>query len=292
MEYPMSTLITGERSLNSLVGVSVHELMHSWYQMALGTNEALYAWMDEGFTSYASSRVMNHLAGEGLLPGRSERENPHIGSYAGYIRIAMSPNEEPLITHSDHFVTNRAYGTASYSKGAVFLHQLSSVIGQEALDRTLLRYFYTWKGKHPNSNDFIRIAEKESGLELDWYREYFVNTTHTIDYGVEDATGDGDVTRVTLRRMGLMPMPLDVLVTMKDGSQQLFHIPLRIMRGNKPKEDQYDGTEYLVAEDWPWTHPSYELAVPESLDNIDSIVIDPTGRVADVDRANNSKDFE
>lgn len=292
MEYPMSTLITGERSLNSLVGVSVHELMHSWYQMALGTNEALYAWMDEGFTSYASSRVMNHLAAEGLLPGRSERDNPHIGSYAGYLRIATSPNEEPLITHSDHFVTNRAYGTASYSKGAVFLHQLSSVIGQDALDRTLLRYFYTWEGKHPNSNDFIRIAEKESGLELDWYREYFVNTTHTIDYGVEDATGDGDITRVTLRRMGLMPMPLDVQVTMKDGSQQLFHIPLRIMRGHKPKEKQYNSMEYLVVEDWPWTHPSYELVVPTSLNEIESVVIDPTGRLADIDRANNSKDFE
>jgi hypothetical protein len=50
--------------------------------------------------------------------------------------------------------------------------------------------------------------------------------------------------------------------------------------------------EYLVAEDWPWTHPSYELAVPVSMDNIESIVIDPTGRIADVDRANNSKEFE
>jgi len=292
MEYPMSTLITGERSLNSLVGVSVHELMHSWYQMALGTNEALYAWMDEGFTSYASSRVMNHLAAEGLLPGRSERANPHVGSYASYIRLAQTDREEPLITHADHFVTNGAYGTASYSKGAVFLHQLSSVIGQEALDRTLLRYFYTWEGKHPNSNDFIRIAEKESGLELDWYREYFVNTTHTIDYAVEKATAEGDVSRVTLRRIGLMPMPLDVLVNTKDGQRLLFNIPLRIMRGAKPKEGQYEGMEYLVAEDWPWTHPSYELVVPVNVNNIESVVIDPTSRIADVDRANNSKDFE
>src|SRR5688572_975287 len=33
MEYPMATLITGKRSLGSLVGVSVHETLHSWYQM-------------------------------------------------------------------------------------------------------------------------------------------------------------------------------------------------------------------------------------------------------------------
>ena len=55
MEYPQATLITGHRSFRSLVGVSVHELMHSWYQMALGTNESLYGWMDEGFTSYSSA---------------------------------------------------------------------------------------------------------------------------------------------------------------------------------------------------------------------------------------------
>jgi predicted metalloprotease with PDZ domain len=61
MEYPMATLITGERGLVSLVGVSVHELVHSWYQMVLASNELLYPWMDEGFTSYVSDDVMNHL---------------------------------------------------------------------------------------------------------------------------------------------------------------------------------------------------------------------------------------
>lgn len=61
MEYPMATLILGEGNLNGLVGVSVHELMHSWYQMTLGTNESLYAWMDEGFTDYATDEIMNFL---------------------------------------------------------------------------------------------------------------------------------------------------------------------------------------------------------------------------------------
>ena len=53
MEYPMATLITGNRNLGSLVGVMVHELMHNWFQMVLASNESLYYWMDEGFTSLA-----------------------------------------------------------------------------------------------------------------------------------------------------------------------------------------------------------------------------------------------
>ena len=285
MEYPMATLITGERSFGSLVGVSVHELMHSWYQMILGSNEALYAWMDEGFTSYASNRVMNHLRAEGLLPGNAV-ENPQLRSYAGYLNLARTPLEEPLSTHSDHYMTNRAYGTGSYSKGAVFLHQMEYIIGKQDFDKGLLRYFNTWKMKHPNANDVIRIFEKQSGLELDWYREYWVNTTHTIDYGIDEVEGEGDQAIVTLERVGLMPMPIDVQVTYTDGSVEIFNIPLRIMRGHKPAEGA--SAKYTVAEDWPWTHPTYELVIDQSMDMIQEVVIDPTRRMADINTENNA----
>ena len=59
--------------------------------------------------------------------------------------------EEPLSTHADHFVLNGAYGFSAYTKGRVFLHQLGYIIGQENLDKTLLRYFNVWKFKHPES---------------------------------------------------------------------------------------------------------------------------------------------
>ena len=58
MEYPMATLLK-----DAGTGVVIHEWMHSWYQMMLGTNESLYPWMDEGFTSFAESNVNNYLNG-------------------------------------------------------------------------------------------------------------------------------------------------------------------------------------------------------------------------------------
>ncbi len=286
MEYPMATLITGERSLGSLVGVSVHELMHSWYQMILGSNESLYAWMDEGFTSYASNEVMNFLRKEGLLPGQNPTANPHRGSYQGYMGFSRYGLEEPLSTHADHFTTNSAYGVGSYSKGAVFLHQLEYIVGESTFDKGLLNYFNTWKFKHPNDNDVIRVFEKESGLELDWYREYFVNTTHTIDYGIEEVAAEGDQkTKVSLIKKGVMPMPVDLVVTYQDGSKEVFNIALRIMRGNKKKED--DSAKFTLAEDWPWTNPRYDLIIDHPLSDIKEIQIDPTMRMADLDRENN-----
>jgi len=285
MEYPMATLITGERNIGSLAGVAVHELMHSWYQMMLATNESLYAWMDEGFTSYASSRVMQHLIeNKILMPGRVAA-NPQSGNYAGYFNLAKSGFEEPLSTHADHFQTNRAYGLAAYSKGSVFLAQLEYVLGKPIFDQALLRYFYTWKGKHPNVNDFIRVFEKSSQLELDWYKEYFYHTTLTVDYAVNNVSSMENNTLVILERKGKVPMPVDIVITKKDGTKMGYTIPLQIMRGAKGAD--LPGINWIVSTDWAWTNPQYSLNLPIILDDILNIEIDPSERMADIERINN-----
>jgi len=283
MEYPMATLITGNRNFNSLLGVSVHELIHSWYQGVLATNESLYPWMDEGFTSYASDIVMQHL----LNPGSDA--NPHEGSYAGYFYQANSGDEEPLTTHADHYSTNRSYGINSYSKGAVFLHQLSYVIGQDVFMTGMKRYYNTWKFKHPTSIDFIRVMEKVSGIQLDWYLEHFVYSTNQIDYGIKTALGKGDATFVTLEKVKEMMMPVDVYVEYNDGSKEIYYIPLRIMRGAKDVEDE--NTQRMTLEEWPWTNPTYTLKINKSASDIKKIEIDASKRMADIDRSNNVLDF-
>ena len=290
MEYPMSTLITGNRG--SLLGVTIHESMHDWYHGVLGSNEALHPWMDEGFTSYASSRISQHISmatkGESAPVPTIET----IGSRSGqgsYLRSAASGNEEAMSTHSDHYDLNGIYSAAAYGKGAVWMSQMGYVIGEEARDRGLLEYFNRWKFKHPNPNDVLRVMEDVSGLELDWYNEYFVFTTKQVDYGIKDVVGEDQKTKVTLERVKKMPMPMDVVVTYTDGTKEVHYMALRMMRGEKPAETN---DKRIVHEDWPWTHPSYELTVDRPISEIASIVIDPSGRMADTDRKNNSWEAE
>ena len=277
MEYPMATLITGKRKERSLVGVTVHEVMHSWYQMILGTNEALYPWMDEGFTSYTSTIIMNEL-----YPPGEELVNEHFRSYQSYLNLVRDGKEEALSTHADHYLTNRAYGVASYSKGEVFLKQLEYVIGKKALAQTMLRYFNDWKFKHPTDKDFIRVAEKVSNMELDWYLEHFVNSTRSIDYAISDLKADENGNaEIYIERKGDMIMPVDVTIYLKEGKNKYYTIPLRIMRSAKNEEGM------KVAEDWPWTHPGYVLKPGIALKDIDAVEIDTSMRMADIDRSNN-----
>ena len=276
MEYPMLTLITGRRSKGSLIGVTVHEANHSWYQHLLATNEAQYPWMDEGFTSYASDFVMQELF---------STFTPYKGSYRSYYRLVKSGKQEALTTHADHYNTNRAYGTASYSMGLIFLSQLSYIVGEEVLMQSMRRYFEEWKFKHPTPNDFIRVVEKQSNMELTWYLEQWTETTNTIDYGIKWIQESEGNTVVTLENKGAMAMPIDLKVEYNNGKVEWINIPRRIMRAEKAAEK--DMENYKIITDWPWTHPTYQFDLKGPLTKIKSIEIDPSGRMADVDRSNN-----
>jgi hypothetical protein len=217
------------------------------------------------------------------------RANPHEDAYDGYFALVNSKLEEPLTTHADHYESNFAYSIASYSKGEVFMEQLGYIVGAQVRDKILLDYYNQWRFKHPNVNDFIRIAEKASDMKLDWYREYFVNTTKTIDYGIDSLWEESGKTKIRLKRIGNMPMPMDVLVQFKDGSKIMAYVPMYLMFGDKPVEDA--AIPRNVYEPWKWTHPNYTFEVNRKITDLKVIEIDPTMRMADVNRKNNKLDI-
>lgn len=278
MEYAMSTLITGEREFGSLVGVMVHEMAHSWFQHVLATNESKHEWMDEGFTSFISSLCMNQIM-------EQNKQNPFEGSYRGYYALVNSGLEMPQATHADRYTTNFAYGISAYSKGSIFLSQLGYIIGQDKLMETIKKYFDDFKFKHPVPNDIKRTAEKVSGMELGWYLTDWTQTTNTIDYGIKSVEADGEKTKITMERIGEMPMPLDILVVSTDGTQETFYVPIRMMYGEK--ENPYPNLKRTVLEDWPWAYPTYEFTVEMPLEKVQAIMIDPSQLMADVDGENN-----
>ncbi len=286
MEYAMATLITGERKLGSLIGVTAHEFAHSWFQQLLATNENKNEWMDEGFTTYISMLAENQLH-------ENPVENPFERTYKGYVYLTNSGKEQPMTTHADRYEYNQAYGLSAYSKGAVFLAQLGYIIGEENLAKTLNRYYDDWKFKHPTPNDFIRVAEKVSGAELDWYLTDFTRTTNTIDYAVKNVSENSGKTTITLERIGRMPMPIDLMITYTDGTKELINIPLQMMRWQKPavteagQDESSANIQRITKEDWAWAYPTYEHTIDRPNSAIEQIEIDASGRMADVNRENN-----
>ncbi|MBI5857601.1 MAG: M1 family metallopeptidase [Sphingobacteriales bacterium] len=275
MEYPMATLCIGP-------GAALHEWMHSWYYGMLGTNESLYSWMDEGFTQYAEERVDAYQ--------NNSKAFPYTGEYNGYFSLVKSGKEEPMNTHADHYNTNFAYSIASYSKGTVFLEQLGYIVGAQVRDKILLEYYRQWRFKHPNAADFIRIAEKVSGMKLDWYKEYWINSTKTIDYVIDSLWEEAGKTKVRISRTGLIPMPVDLQITFKDGSKEMHYVPMNLMYGEKPVEDST--TPRKTYDPWKWTHSIYTIETNRKLTDFNVVEIDPSQRMADVERKNNKLELK
>ena len=274
MEYAMCTMITGERSYPSLMGVTAHEMAHAWFQHLMATNEAKHSWMDEGFTEYITSLSENYV-------NNKTPEFPHKSSYDRYYLLASSGFEQAQTTHSDRYDYNFAYGASAYSKGSVFLSQLGYIIGKKNLDKTLKRYYEEFKFKHPTPNDFKRIAEKVSDLELEWYLNEWTRTPHKIDYGIDVSLLE--LQRViTLKRKARIPMPIEIVVSYEDGSSEMYYIPNDLLQGYK----SFENDVYLM-EPWNWASTEYEFEV-QGNKKVVKVEIDPSKRIADVNQMDNS----
>jgi aminopeptidase N len=269
--------------------------------MMLGTNEGLYPWMDEGFTSYAEDLVMKFYSKKSSLQSYQEaiKNNPenkalrefadylpedHADEYNGYFNLVKSGLAEPLTTHADHYNNNYAYGINAYSKGAVFLAQLGYIVSADIRNKILLEFYRKWRFKHPNDNDFIKVAEDISGLKLDWYKEYWISTTKTIDYGIDSLWEENGVSKIRLKKIRQIPMPIDLDLRFKDGTTEQHYVPLNLMFGNKPAENNKNR---VVHEEWKWTHPTYIVEFKRKLTDLKEVEIDATKRMADIDRRNN-----
>jgi len=279
MEYPMATLIKGPG-----LGTVFHEWMHSWYQMMLGSNENEHPWMDEGFASYAEGEVSSYYREAKGLKDPEPLPLNHAGAYRGYYYLIKTGLAEPMTTNSDHYSTNLAYEINAYSKGEILLEQLGYIVSDSVRDKILLEYYKLWRFKHPNPNDFFKIAQDVSGIQLGWYKEYWLNTIKTIDYSIDSLWEDGSVTKIRLRRIGEMPMPVDLQLTFKDSTKEMHYIPMDMMLDGKPAENS---EKRFIHKEWNWTNPTYTVEFNHPLSQLIKAEIDPSKRMADVNQDNN-----
>jgi hypothetical protein len=153
-----------------------------------------------------------------------------------YANFAKSGKEEPAVWLGDHHDNGTAYTYASYIKGETFLVELGYIVGEENLNKIMLKYYDEWAMKHPTERDFIHIAQLVSGMDLKWFQHYWINTTKTIDYGIKNVKYDPQSTTITLVNKGGVPMPIDFSILTKDKKVINYNIPLNLTRVWKTKD--------------------------------------------------------
>jgi hypothetical protein len=272
MEYPMIVFCSERHDEKALYFVQTHELGHEWFPMTVGSNERLYGWMDEGFNTfidyfsfhdrYPSDTTIARETGRALnWLGLTPAWVAYITHYHGV--------EEPIMTPQDRSAPGIG-GALAYGKPAVGLHFLrNEVVDSTAFDQAFREYIRRWAFRHPTPADFFRTMNDALGEDLSWFwRSWFYRTDHldeAVDSVAQPDSGAPVLARIFFSDKGRMVAPLDLAVTLADGSTQRVKLPV---------EAWYRGSPYVWVHSWPA--------------RVTRVVIDPDGAYPDVDRSNNT----
>lgn len=255
MEYPMITLIGGERTDESLFGTTFHEISHMWIPMIVSQNEKHYTWMDEGLTVYNTNEAKADFWDD-------DSWNPDAQTYYGY---AGTGDETESMRHADRY----PYGTsarvvASYNKPAVAMRALEWVLGRETFDRAYREYIRRWAYKHPYPYDLFNTFEDVAGRDLDWFWTSLFYETWTLDHAVASVDEQDNGVTVTIEDLGLMPMPAPVEVTYESGAVASQVIPVDV-----------------------WLSGERSTSISFAPGDVSRVEIDPEAYLPDIDRTNN-----
>ena len=272
MEYPM--LVMDGRPSEGLV---LHEVGHIYFYGILANDETAHAWLDEGFTTWQTTRYLSERYGpegkrEGVHPyqrltgreGLWERGRRRHAERARRFRL------EPVDTHSHDFV--EAYRDMVYGRASLFLEHLSFLLGRETFDRGLRLYYERWALDHVTEERFRAALEDASGRSLGAVFDAWLRACEGIDLAIDEVvqsrTPEGDWRSVeTVERLGEIAAP--------------FELHLRGAGGRAGEADDRD----TVVLDGSGEERITTLEVV-TRERPASYLLDPRAELADVDRRN------
>jgi len=260
MEYPGLSFCSWRSTEAGLWGVTDHEFGHNWFPMIVGSNERLYPWMDEGFNTF-----INHYSTSAFNNG----EYPaRLNQVQRYVPSLTDKNRESISTYPD-VAQSFNLGFVAYRKPGMGLLLLREVIlGEERFDRAFKAYINRWAYKHPTPLDFFNTMENVAGEELDWFWKGWFYSTENLDQSVNGVVYDnaGNPYIQIANRAGLV-MPVIIEVTEEDGAKNRIELPVEIWQRGDEWTFRYQGGQ------------------------IKSVVIDPDGKMPDINLSNNRWPF-
>ncbi len=187
MEYPTLFTTIGisflPEGLRLPEMVTIHEFGHGYWYGIVANNEFEEAWLDEGINTYSEIKAMDKYYG-------SDRSMIDLGflklsdALQNRIQVIASGRMDPIVTKSWEFYGGGSYGLNVYQKAAVTLLTLENYLGEDVMARVMKAFFERWKFRHPKTDDFIAVAEEESGQDLGWFFDQFLHSPDKLDYAI------------------------------------------------------------------------------------------------------------
>ncbi|RLD83663.1 MAG: peptidase [Bacteroidetes bacterium] len=208
MEYPMMVNNISENDINETIKVTTHEILHSYLPFYMGINETKYAWMDEGFTSFAEHLILCQL----ISPEKA-------GFYflEDYKKHAGYDIDAPIFTNSE-YLKRPTYTYNSYPKPAGFFLTLKDVLGDDKFKEVLHEFMHRWNGKHPTPYDFFFTLNNTSGQNLDWLIKPWFYEFGYVDIAIKQVSQNKGKYKIIIEKKGHYPAAVHLKTIFVDGS--------------------------------------------------------------------------
>ncbi len=207
-------------------------------------------WLGNGLNAYSTGEVLQKAYGPAVSVFRLGGAYPvymyplatfagvPVAAIAGKVRIEQPYEELPLYLHyaktdaitagAAGSLNEGAYTTIASNKPDLVLRTLEGVVGKSMMRKILRTYFEEYRFRHPTGRDFQAVCGQVAGRKLNWFFNQLVYGTGTVDFAVSSidyyrvtdlSTGASSyVTKVVVARNGEVKMPVDLRLSLSDGS--------------------------------------------------------------------------
>ncbi|NWF51143.1 MAG: M1 family metallopeptidase [Ignavibacteriaceae bacterium] len=225
MEFPMIVNDGSTSSLMSTVGLTSHEIAHTYFPFYMGINERKYAWMDEGWAVMLPFDFQERAVKDNDPRGRNVED---------YQNFAGKEMELPLMIPSVNLIGN-SYRTAAYSRPGLAYDFLRDALGNDLFKKCLLEFIRRWNGKHPIPYDFFNTFDDVSGMDLNWFFIPWFFENGYPDLSIKEVNADGKVVKVLVEKKGSIPVPVSLKFQFEDGKETSIYETARIWSSGEDK---------------------------------------------------------
>ncbi len=224
MEYPMMINDGSASTWEGTVGVTTHEIAHTYFPFYIGINERKYAFMDEGWA------VKLPFAFQERITEGNYRRLRAIASYQNF--AGMETEMPPMIPSV--FLKGPAYRSASYNRSAIAYHYLHQILGDEIFLSALQQFIKQWNGKHPIPFDMFNTFNVVSGQNLNWFWKPWFFDHGYPDLAIKSVDRYEEKLQIYISKEGIIPVPVKLKIVYDDGTDsEISYSALVWKEGNK-----------------------------------------------------------
>ncbi|MCE9596020.1 MAG: M1 family metallopeptidase [Planctomycetes bacterium] len=201
---------------STMTSLVAHEAAHQWFGDLLTCADWSHIWLNEGFATYMALLYVEATQGEEIFQDRLRE------TLEGYLAADVGPRRRPTVWNVYREPMDLFFDGQAYAGGALRLHHLRFVLGDELFFKGLREYVWSNAGRSVVTEDLQRAMERASGQDLEWFFQQWFYLKGYPEFAVK-WEWDESAKEIVL--------DVEQVQETADGTPSAFRVPIEVLYG-------------------------------------------------------------